>query len=153
MKVLKVFEIGLFVAFGIVLILFLNAIYKAKNICGYSIAIVCGISMYPKIEDGDILIVKHNDNYVNGNVICFKDENKIIVHRIININDDKILTKGDYNKIPDKPITKNQIIGKVICKSIILTFVYNNLHIVLICLIVFVVYKLKKTYKYDKIKP
>jgi len=126
-------------------------ICQTKSILGHSFAIVVGNSMYPNLKDGDFLVVKNNQEVETGDIICFFDEeNRRIVHRVINIEDNKITTKGDFNKYKDKPISKDKIIGKVVFKSALLGFVFNNLHIVLICLCVYVFFELKNLDKCDK---
>jgi len=56
-----------------------------------------------------------------GDVIAFardSDEGKIndqIVHRIIRVVKDHLITKGDHNRRPDMlPVTKSNLIGKVV---------------------------------------
>ena len=126
-------------------------ICQTKSILGHSFAIVVGNSMYPTLKDSNFLVVKNNQEVEMGDIICFFDEeNRRIVHRVIDIDDDEITTKGDFNKANDKPINKTQIIGKVVFKSAMLGFVFSNLHIVLICLCVYVFFELKNLDKCDK---
>ena len=126
-------------------------ICTTKTILGHSFAIVVGNSMYPNLKDGDFLVVKQHAEVEYGDVVCFFDEEeRRIVHRIVQIKDDEIITKGDFNKTKDKPIKENQLIGKVIFKSAILGFIFRNLHIVLICLCIYVFIELKKIDKCDK---
>ena len=107
--------------------------------------------MYPNLKNEDFLVVKNNQEVEVGDVVCFfDDEDRRIVHRVINIDDDKITTKGDFNKYEDKPITRDKVIGKVVFKSAMLGFVFNNLHIVLICLCVYVFFELKNLDKCAK---
>ena len=72
------------------------------------------------------------------------------MHRVIKIHNETITTKGDFNKVNDKPINKTQIIGKVVFKSKMLGFIFSNLHIVLICLCVYVFFELKNLDKCAK---
>lgn len=126
-------------------------ICQTKSILGHSFAVVVGNSMYPNLKNGDFLVVKNNQEVEVGDVVCFfDDEDRRIVHRVINIDDNKITTKGDFNKVNDKPINKTQIIGKVVFKSAMLGFVFSNLHIVLICLCVYVFFELKNLDKCAK---
>ena len=86
------------------------------NIFGYTAFKVVSGSMADTINIGDIVIVKiENDkNNININdIIVFKQDEYVITHRVINIDGDKILTKGDANNTEDKTIERNQIIGKV----------------------------------------
>ena len=76
--------------------------------------------MTPSINSGDVSIVKKikEENLRIGDVITFKRDNKVITHRITNIEEqenDKTLytTKGDNNNIEDdKKVEYSQIEGK-----------------------------------------
>ena len=106
--------------------------------------------MYPNLKDGDFLIVENNKEIQIGDIICFFDEDRRIVHRVVKIDNDKITTKGDFNKYNDKPITNDKIIGKVVFKSALLGFMFSHFYIVLICLCIYVFFELKNLDKYDK---
>ena len=77
-------------------------------------------SMTPSIKKGDAVIIDktyNKDKLKVNDVIAYIDkEDKIIVHRIININKDgTFITKGDLNNTSDKEyVKKDQIQGKVI---------------------------------------
>ena len=49
-----------------------------------------------------------------GDVVTFHQDNKYKVHRIIEIDGEKIITKGDANPSPDAPIKMGDIDGKVV---------------------------------------
>ncbi len=107
--------------------------------------------MYPNLKNGDFLVVNQNADYQINDIICFyNEENKRVVHRIVDINDNVYITKGDFNKDYDKPLNANQIIGKVVYKSSILGVVFENLHIIIIAFIIFCFFMLKNLDKYDK---
>ena len=90
----------------------------------YAIAIASG-SMQPVFDRGSVVVVEQiNDKYDNynklkeGEIIAYKTEKAIIVHRLIRIVDagDEILyyTKGDANNEEDDYLIKNEnIIGIV----------------------------------------
>lgn len=84
----------------------------------YAIAVASG-SMKPAIYKGDVVIVDKKDNNIQiGEVIAFKVQDSIVVHRIVNkIEDDGIMlyyTKGDANDFEDKhKLTSENIIGVV----------------------------------------
>ena len=75
-----------------------------------------GYSMYPLIRQReDILhIVKTND-IKRGDIILYKSEaDHYVLHRILKIKKEKIICAGDYNYFKDKPITKEQVLGKLL---------------------------------------
>ena len=87
----------------------------------YAIAIASG-SMEPKVNKGDIVIVNQRAKELKkGDVIAFKQNKIIMVHRIVKIikydGEDLYYTKGDANnKIDDFITEKNMIVGKVVVR-------------------------------------
>ena len=84
------------------------------NIFGYTFFEVATGSMEPTIDVGDVIIVKIT-NEVNENdiIVCNKD-NAFITHRLIRIDEDNFITKGDANNTEDEPMDKSDLIGKVV---------------------------------------
>ena len=94
--------------------------------------------MSPTIEKGDMILVKLDTDYNVGDIISFKDNGTIITHRIIEINDNNYVTKGDANNTADNPIKENQIIGKTVkiaSRAFILAKVFTTPKVMLMCLI------------------
>lgn len=83
------------------------------DIFGYTLFKVNTGSMLPTIQIGDIIIVKLTDNIQKDDIITYYEDNKFITHRVIEFVEDEVITKGDNNNTQDKPISKNNIIGKV----------------------------------------
>lgn len=84
------------------------------NIFGYSFFEVATGSMSPTIEVGDVVITKITKDVNQNDVIVYKDGESIITHRLIEKNEEEIITRGDANNSEDKPIKENMIIGQVI---------------------------------------
>ena len=81
---------------------------------GYSAFNVATGSMEPTIKQNDIIIVKMNDKYEIDDIITFEKDNAYIKHRVIMINDNNVITKGDANNTNDVAIDKKLILGRVI---------------------------------------
>ena len=81
---------------------------------GYTYFEIVSGSMEDAIQIKDYVIVKIDKNDLEKDDISFKYEGVIVTHRIIDINNDEILTKGDNNNIEDHPITYEDVIGKVV---------------------------------------
>lgn len=84
------------------------------NICGYTIFEVATGSMSGTIEVGDVIIVKLTKDVNLDDIVVYKQDKNLITHRIIKIDGENIITKGDANNTEDLPITINDIVGKVI---------------------------------------
>ena len=97
----------------IILVYFISGYFKY-----YAVAVASG-SMEPVISKGDIVIVNQKfENLSNKDIIAYKYEGRIIVHRIYKIvnvdNDYYVYTKGDANSSFDRyKITKDMVIGVV----------------------------------------
>lgn len=91
---------------------FLNMEYM--NIFGYTIFKTETGSMKNTIGIGDFVIVKIGKDVEYNDIITFKEKNAFITHRIVEINDENIVTKGDNNTAKDEPISRENVVGKVV---------------------------------------
>ena len=92
------------------------------DLFGYSLFSTETGSMSPTIEKGDVVIVKLGQQVQENDIITYKNNNSFITHRIIEMDGESIIAKGDNNNTQDEPITKEAIVGKV-------TFIINNVEI------------------------
>lgn len=71
-------------------------------------------SMEPNLKVGDLIIIQTNDyNYRPGDIVTYKDDNgSFVTHRIVTINGNEAITRGDANNTVDKPIMLEKIVGK-----------------------------------------
>jgi signal peptidase I len=114
--------IGIFAVIGFLLLTSLDPtlIQTLEEHPEYLYASVgAGTSMYPEIKHGDILIIQEKESpsfYIQiGDIVAFEDlTGKVIAHRVIGINGDKYLVKGDNLVEPDGFIKYDDIIGKVV---------------------------------------
>lgn len=91
---------------------FLNMEYM--NLFGYTVFKTETGSMKNTIGIGDFVIVKIGKDVEYNDIITFKEKNTFITHRIIEINDENIVTKGDNNTAKDEPISRENVVGKVV---------------------------------------
>ena len=86
-------------------------------------------SMEPVIKVNNLIIVKKQKEYHEGDIITYKKGKEYITHRIVNIDGEEIITRGDANNTNDKPFKEDQIIGKYVYrfKTIaIINFIFKN---------------------------
>ena len=83
------------------------------NLFGYSLFQVKTGSMSGTIEVGDIVIVKLTKEVEKEDIITYEQEQMLITHRVIEKQGNNLITKGDANNADDKPITTDEVIGKV----------------------------------------
>ena len=118
-----IFILGIIAIFAIWTSIQLNVQNKEYvDIFGYSIFSTETGSMSPTIKKGDIVIVKIGEQVNVEDIITYKKNNAFITHRIIEIDGDSIIAKGDNNNTQDEAIKQEAIIGKV-------DFIINNVEI------------------------
>lgn len=62
-----------------------------------------GTSMLPNHEPGALVVMRSRDEYAVGDVIAFRRErpNYIVMHRIVGVDGDRFVTRGDNNAADD----------------------------------------------------
>lgn len=101
----------------IVLALFIAVICFARFVPGFEIYVVQSGSMEPAINVGDVIITGPvNDTPLgkvqSGTIITFQVRQALTTHRVVSINGDTVVTKGDANEDPDPTtISVSQIKG------------------------------------------
>jgi len=128
----KGLKILLQIATGILFCFLLLAIYgKIQMIIfkqnyatffGYTMFQVASASMEPALSINDVILVKTGDQFEVDDIISFVADDTIITHRVLSINGDSIVVKGDANNTIDSPIDRSAVIGRV-------TKVYKELKI------------------------
>lgn len=81
---------------------------------GYGAAVVLSGSMEPTISTGDLIIVKEKPEYAIDDVVVFQDDGELIVHRIIAMEGEYIVTQGDANNAADAPVNIASVKGMMI---------------------------------------
>ena len=80
------------------------------------IAAVTGSSMWPTLQKGDLVLLQGVDGVEDlevGDIIAFRQQRGFSIHRVVNIDGEKITTRGDGNFVDDSPINIENVIGKV----------------------------------------
>ena len=81
---------------------------------GYGAAVVLSGSMEPEMFKGDLIVVKELETYRQKDIVVYQSKSSLVVHRIISIDGDAVITQGDANNTPDDPISLSAIKGKVL---------------------------------------
>ena len=82
---------------------------------GWSPMVVVSGSMEPLISAGDVVVVEQVDGLAGpGTVVAFEDGSGVVVHRVVDVDDDGVYTtKGDASPRPDPSQThQRQLIGQ-----------------------------------------
>ena len=116
------------------------------NVFGYTYFVVATGSMSGTIEVNDIVIVKITDDYKVGQVITYIKEDSFITHRVISINDNLIVAKGDVNNVEDDPVSKDNVIGRVVF-TFSLSFLFKLLGVTIILFVFLTLINFDKIFK------
>lgn len=81
---------------------------------GVGAALVLSGSMEPTLSVDDLIFVKAQDGYEVGDVVVFQSGGSLVVHRIMEINGDMVITQGDANNAPDEEMELSRIRGEVV---------------------------------------
>lgn len=81
---------------------------------GYGMANVLSGSMEPTFSKGTLLFVKDTRDVQVGDIVVYQSGRELIVHRVITLSEDEVITQGDANNVADEPFARTQIKGKVI---------------------------------------
>ena len=81
---------------------------------GYGGAVVLSGSMEPAIKVDELIIVKAEKMYEVGDVVVYQTGLIPVVHRIVDMDEQTAITRGDANNTEDSPILLSQIKGRVI---------------------------------------
>ena len=109
----------LLVTFNVYNFVSINILHKdLPKIFDYSVLEVVSGSMEPTIMVGDLIVIDTDcENYQKGDIITFRDVNgSFVTHRIIEIDDDEMVTKGDANDSIDEAMSTAHIVGKYVTK-------------------------------------
>ena len=112
-------------------------------------------SMEHELVAGDYIVVEKTDNYKVGDIITYREDGYYITHRINQMDENKIITKGDANNSSDSPISRDKIVGKFLFKERILTFLTKYKVFVITILLALIVledaFKSKNKEEYENI--
>ena len=97
-------------------IMIMQVFYKQDfpKVIGFAHVVVVSGSMQPAIDAGDLLILREQKEYQVGDVVTFRWNNSLVTHRIIAVDGDRVVTKGDSNNVADEPQQISRIEGKVV---------------------------------------
>ena len=153
-NILKLLEWLIFIILIIVLFLVASPLIPTKEYI--STHVVSTGSMEPEIKTGSVVFsTLHNQEINKGDIIVFtspENEEITIVHRVMDIENDEYITKGDNNDNEDDWVVfKNDIKGEVIFKIPYLGYVIDWMKttqgfIVTICIpaLIFIITMIKK---------
>lgn len=80
---------------------------------GVGAAVVLSGSMEPALNVGDLIFVRQGETPAVGDVVVYATGGSLVVHRIVALEGDTVVTQGDANNTADEPISRAAIKGVV----------------------------------------
>lgn len=76
---------------------------------------VTGASMFPALWPGDFVTVRRCDpaELRPGQIVVYRQEEKLVVHRVEHVSFDRLITRGDSRPRFDPPVQLGEIVGRV----------------------------------------
>jgi len=82
----------------------------------YPVASITSSSMWPALKKGDIVFIKNVDKseLKVGDVVVYKNERGFTIHRVTELNEKTLKTKGDANNVSDRPVKYEEVVGRTV---------------------------------------
>lgn len=81
----------------------------------FFLAAIVSPSMEPAIRVGDVVLVQRGVPYGVGDVVMWcSSPFYCVVHRVVEVGVNYVITKGDANPVPDLPVRSSSVVGKVV---------------------------------------
>lgn len=128
---------------------------KLPSLFGYKFLIDLTESMIPEISSGDLIVIKEQKSYQKGDILAYRnDDNEIITHRVIDIQNEKYKLKGDNNNASDDHLielskiegvykTKIPVLGSI---CLFLTSIHGVIFLIILFISYFLYQMIKKKY-------
>ena len=97
-------------------------LWNARTLAGNSLPMPFGIgaavvlsgSMEPTLRVNDVIFFRETETFEEGDIVVFQDRGKHVVHRVIALQEDQMVTKGDANNAADEPVLLENVRGTVV---------------------------------------
>ena len=84
----------------------------------YPMASITSGSMWPVLKRGDLILIRGvadaKEEVEVDDIIVYRNPKGFTIHRVIKLNEDTLVTKGDANNVADNPIKYEDIVGELL---------------------------------------
>ena len=83
----------------------------------YPMASITSGSMWPSLKKGDLVVIKgvnSKEDIAINDIVVYVNPKGFTIHRVIELKEDTLTTKGDANNVSDSPIKYEEVIGKAL---------------------------------------
>lgn len=113
---------------------------------GWGFSVVLSGSMEPELSVDDLVIVREQETYQKRDVVVYQDGASLVIHRIVAMEGEQIITMGDANNTEDPPVALSSIKGKAVAHipyaGVVIRFLKSPVGFVLLLAIAFLLFEL-----------
>lgn len=83
----------------------------------YPMAAITSGSMWPTLKRGDLVLIqgiKGKEEIRVGDIVVYQIQQGFTIHRVVELRNTQLVTKGDANNTEDNPVAYKDIIGKTV---------------------------------------
>ena len=80
---------------------------------GVGVSVVLSGSMEPTLSVNDLVIVRAAESYAEGDVVVYQSGSSLVIHRIVRVEDEYVVTRGDANNTEDDPVSLSAVKGRM----------------------------------------
>ncbi len=81
---------------------------------GYGISVVMSGSMEPTLQVDDLVVIRETDTVQVSDIIVYQSRDSLVIHRVLEIDGDSIVTRGDANNAADEAIALSDVKGVMV---------------------------------------
>lgn len=83
----------------------------------YPMAAITSNSMWPTLKKGDLVLIKgvsKNEITVGDIVVFVNEKNAFTIHRVVELGEETLVTKGDANAVRDEAVRYEDVVGRLL---------------------------------------
>jgi signal peptidase len=88
------------------------------KVFGFAALAVASGSMQPVVNVGDLIIIREQTQYSVNDIVTYNSGRSIVTHRIVELDDNEAVVKGDAKQVADGSIPLSSIEGRVVFRSL-----------------------------------
>jgi signal peptidase I len=80
----------------------------------YPLAAITSGSMWPALHEGDLIFIEgiKREDINKDDIVVWRNPNGFTIHRVMELREDSLITKGDANFGEDDPVSYEDVIGR-----------------------------------------
>lgn len=85
----------------------------------YPMAAITSNSMWPVLKKGDLVLISgvNKEEIAVGDIVVFFNENwAFTIHRVVELGEEKLVTKGDANAVRDTAVRYEKVAGRLLTR-------------------------------------